>query len=106
MKSDWLVKSLLLLAVIFLGIIALRPYLAPPVVRAQSEDVNPIPFGPSQVIALHPSAYEGNVVLDLRTGNVWQFPQFAPHMDASDKSLRVSHPLLVGRFALEDLNRK
>ncbi|MGA3328791.1 MAG: hypothetical protein ABSF45_30445 [Terriglobia bacterium] len=106
MKTDWLVKSLLLLAVIFLGIIALRPYLAPPVVRAQSEDVYPITFGPSRVIALNPSAYEGNVVLDLRNGNVWQFPQFAPRLDVSDKSPRVSHPVLLGRFALEDLNKK
>jgi hypothetical protein len=106
MKMDWLVKSLLLLAIIFLGIIALRPYLAPPMVRAQSEDVNPITFGPSRVITLNPSAFGGNVVLDLRNGNVWQLPQFAPRMDVSDKSLPVSHPVLLGRFALEDLNKK
>ena len=106
MKTDWLVKSLLLLAVIFLGIIALRPYLAPPVVRAQSEDVYPITFGPSRMITLNGNVFDGNVVLDLRNGNVWGFPFFAQHSDSFDKSLPVSHPVLLGRLALEDLNRK
>jgi len=106
MKTDWLVKSLLLLAVIFLGIIALRPYLAPPVVRAQSEDVYPITFGPSRVITVNGGVAEGNVVLDLRNGKVWGFPLFAQPSDSFDKSLPVSHPVLLGRMALEDLNKK
>ncbi len=106
MKTDWLVKTLLLLAVIFLGIIALRPYLAPPVVRAQSEDVYPITFGPGRVLMVNGTALEGSVVLDLRNGNVWQFPLFTEPKDAFDKPLPVSHPVLLGRFALEDLNKK
>jgi len=106
MKTDWLVKSLLLLAVIFLGIIALRPYLAPPVVRAQSEDVYPITVGFSRVFTFNGSVIEGNIVLDLRNGNVWGFPPFPQHSDTFDKSLPVSHPVLLGRFALEDLNKK
>ena len=106
MKTDWLVKFLLLLTAIFLGIIALRPYLAPPVVRAQSEDVYPITFGPGRVLTVNGAVIEGNVVLDLRNGNVWGFPVFAQGPDVSDKSVPVSHPVLLGRFALEDLNKK
>jgi hypothetical protein len=106
MKTDWLVKSLLLLTAVFLGIIALRPYLAPPVVRAQSEVVYPITFGPSRVLTLNNAVIEGNVVVDLRNGNVWGFPLFAQPSGTFDKSLPVSHPVLVGRLALEDLNKK
>jgi len=106
MKTDRLVKSLLLLAVIFLGIVALRPYLAPPVVRAQSEDAYPVAFGPNRFITLNGFVYDGGVVLDLRNGNVWGFPPFDETAHFFDKPLPVSHPVLLGRFALEELNKK
>jgi len=106
MKTDWLVKTLLLLVVIFLGMIALRPYLAPPVVRAQSEDVYPLTFGPSRFMTLNGFVYDGNVVLDLRNGNVWGFPPIDETSHFFDKPLLVSHPVLLGRFALEEMDKK
>jgi len=106
MKTDWLVKSLLLLVVIFLGIIALRPCLAPPVARAQSEDVYPITLGLNQRFTLKGSLVQGNIVLDLRNGNLWGFPDFVQRSEFCDKPLPVSHPVLLGRLALEDLNKK
>lgn len=106
MKTDWLVKSLLLLAVIFLGMIALRPYLAPRVVRAQSEDVYPITFGPSRFVTLSGYVFDGNVVLDLRNGNVWGFPVLEQQSHFFDKPMPVSHPVLLGRLALEEIDKK
>jgi hypothetical protein len=106
MKTDWLVKSLLLLVVIFLGIMALRPYLAPPVVRAQSEDVYPITLRLGGRFTFNGAVLQGSVVLDLRNGNVWGFPDFVQRSEFLDKPLPVSHPVLLGRFALEDLNKK
>ena len=105
MKTDWLVKSLLLV-VIFLGIIALRPYLAPSVVRAQSADVYPITLGLNQRFTYNGALVQGNVVFDLRNGNLWGFPDFVHRSEFLDKPLPVSHPVLLGRLALEDLNKK
>jgi hypothetical protein len=76
------------------------------VVRAQSEDIYPIIFGPSRVTTADGSVFAGNVVLDLRNGNLWGFPLFAPPTSTFDKSLPVAHPVLIGRFALEELNKK
>jgi hypothetical protein len=106
MKTDWLIKFLLLLAVIFLAMIALRPYFAPPTVRAQSEDVYPVTFGPSRYMTLNGFVYDGSVMLDLRNGNVWGFPPFDETSHFFDKPLPVSQPVLLGRFALEVLNKK
>ena len=106
MKTDRFAKSLLMLIVVLLGLIALRPYLAPPVVRAQYEDVYPIIFGPSHELTVAGSAIQGNVVLDLRNGNVWGFPPLVQSSEFFDKPLPVSHPVLIGRLALEDLNKK
>jgi hypothetical protein len=58
------------------------------------------------VITANGGVWEGNVVLDLRNGKVWGFPLFAQPSDSFDKSLPVSHPVLLGRMALEDLNKK
>jgi hypothetical protein len=58
------------------------------------------------VITLNGARFDGNVVLDLRNGNLWGFPLFAQPSDVFDKSLPVSHPVLLGRLALEELNKK
>ena len=49
----------------------------------------------------------GKVVVDLRTGNVWGFPtlQQDPY-PAIDSNTRVSHPFLIGKFALGDMNKQ
>ena len=106
MKTDWLVKFLLLLAVIFLGIIAFRPYVAPSVVRAQSEEIYPLTFAPQKAFSFNGVAVEGNVMVDLRNGNIWGFPPLFQRTDFTDKLLPVSHPVLLGRLALEDISKK
>ena len=108
MKIDWFVKSLLLLIALFLGIIALRPYVAPPVVQAQAAEGYPIHFEPGAVWLPdgHGNNVPGRVVEDLRNGNIWGFPGFTQDtFDTFDKSLPTSHPVLLGKYALTDLDK-
>lgn len=105
MKTDWLVKFLLLLAVIFLGMIATRPSLAPPVVRAQSEDIYPLTFELKQRFTYKGIVYD-NVAVDLRNGNVWAFVPFGASFEPAETPLPVYHPVLLGRLALEEMKKK
>jgi hypothetical protein len=112
MQCDRFVKSLLLLIVLLLGAIAVRPYLAPPAVSAQSGEsgwffVEPgvtmlhAPDGSRQVL--------GKVVIDMRNGNVWGFPTLSrePYPTAGPiSSAPTSHPFLLGKFALSDMENE
>jgi hypothetical protein len=110
MKSDRTIKVLLFVIAISLSMIALRPYIAPPPVAAQSGDagyyVEPginmlrAPDGSQQVL--------GKVVVDLRNGNVWGFPTLSqdPYPAAGAKSTPpVSHPFLLAKFAFADMDK-
>ena len=75
MKTDWTVKTLLVVATLFLGMIALRQLVQPLPVLAQSDSsrfyVEPgttmrKPDGTSQLY--------GKVFIDMQTGDVWGFP--------------------------------
>jgi hypothetical protein len=108
MKIDGFVKFLLLVIAIFLGIIALRPYLAPPVVEAQSSGAYPVYFAPSAVMLSTPNGGSswGRVAIDLRNGNVRGFPGFTQDtFGAFDKTLPTSHPMLLGKLALADMDK-
>jgi hypothetical protein len=111
MKIDRFVKLLLLVIVIFLGIIALRPYVAPPAVDAQSTAAHTLYIEPGPAILYTPDGthnVEGKMVIDLRNGNVWGFPQFwtDPHpIGASSTALPISHPFLMGKLALADMDK-
>lgn len=109
-SSDRTSKSLLFAITILLGIIAVRPFFTPAPVKAQLEShdvyVEPGVFmlraanGQRQVL--------GKVVVDLRTGNVWGFPTLSadPYpANAISANPETSHPFLLGRFALEDMNK-
>jgi hypothetical protein len=51
----------------------------------------------------------GKIMVDLRTGNVWGFPtsQQDPYpAPGIDTNTPVSHPFLVGKFALADMNKQ
>ena len=109
MKIDRFVKFLLVVIVIFLGIIALRPYVAPPVVKAQvggtyypmyvAHDVVWLPSPKGGVVA-------GRTAIDLRDGNIWGFPGFTQDTFGSfDKVLPTSHPVLQGKWALADMDK-
>ncbi len=108
MKIDGFVKSLLVVIVILLGIIALRPYVAPPVVEAQSGGGYPVYFVPGYVYLIDPNGNSviGKEVIDLRNGNIWGFPGFTQDtFSALDKTLPSSHPILLGKFALADMDK-
>ena len=50
----------------------------------------------------------GKVVVDLRNGNIWGFPTLTqdPYPSAgADTKAPISHPFLLGKFALSDMSR-
>jgi len=80
MKIDRFVKFLLLVIAVSLAGLALRPYVAPPVVEAQSGDGYPFYIEPGTAMLRAPDGSRhvlGKVVVDMRNGNVWGFPTMA-----------------------------
>jgi hypothetical protein len=109
MRIDWFVKFLLLVIAIFLGLIALRPYVAPPPVQAQAGGGYPLHFEPSAVWLPSPNGgapVVGKVVIDLRNGKIWGFPGFTQDtFVVLDNVLPTSHPVLLGKYALAELDK-
>jgi hypothetical protein len=111
MKIDRLVKVLLLLIAVFLGAIAVHPYVAPPVVKAQSAEGYPVYVEPGTAMLRAPDGSRqvlGKVVVDLRNGNVWGFPTMTqdPYPSAGAQTTpQTSHPFLLGKFALADMDK-
>ena len=110
MKIDWFVKFLLLVIVILLGVIALRLYVAPPVVKAESLGTYfPLHIEPGNVNLTSPDGkYSGvgKLVIDLRNGNIWGFPALGTvPRSLSDFTPITSHPYLVGKWALTDMDK-
>jgi len=109
MQSDRSVKSLLLLIVLLLGAIAVRPYVAPPAVSAQSVEPSPFFVEPGTTMLRAPDGSRqllGKVVIDMRNGNVWGFPTLGrePYPTAgSSSNIPTSHPFLLGKFAVLDM---
>jgi hypothetical protein len=104
------VKIVLLMIAVSLSAIALRLYLAPPPVQAQFSTEN-IYIEPGTYMLRAPDGNQnvmGRVVVDLRTGNIWGFPTFTgdPYPSTSSSSTPpVSHPFLLGHFALSDMSK-
>jgi hypothetical protein len=74
MRADMRTKFLLTLIAIALVAIALRPYLAPQPVQAQSGDPSPFYIEPGTKMLRAPDGSRqvyGRVVVDMRTGKVW-----------------------------------
>jgi len=110
MRIDGFVKFLLLVIAIFLGVIALRPYVAPPVVQAQSSGGYPVHFEPGYIAIPTPNGHMGTVVakvvIDLRNGNICGFPGYSEDtFAAGDHTLGISHPILLGKYALSDMDK-
>lgn len=112
MKLDWFVKSVLVLIVIFLGIVAFRPIAQPPLVMAQSGQPYPFWIEQGTVSLKKPDGNVtwGKVVVDLRTGDVWGFPMKAqntpyPVYGTGDTS-KVSHPMYLGHMAFDEAVRQ
>lgn len=111
MKLDRVVKSLLLAIAISLAAIAFGPYIAPPAVRAQSGDAHDVYVEPGTAMLRAPDGTRqvlGKVVVDLRNGNVWGFPTMTqdPYPSSGAQTTpQTSHPFLLGKFALADMDR-
>ena len=111
MKMDRFVKLLLMVIAVATTAIAVRPYLAPTVVRAQSGGNYPFYVEPGVVMLRAPDGSKqvlGKVVVDLRNGNVWGFPTLSPDPYPSsvpNTSPATSHPFLLGKFALADVDK-
>jgi hypothetical protein len=108
MKIDLQVKFLLLAIAVSLGAIAFRPYIAPPVVTAQSGAAGEFYIEPGVSMLRAPDGSQqvlGKVMVDLRNGNIWGFPtlQQDPYPATGAKTTpQTSHPFLLGRYALAD----
>jgi hypothetical protein len=111
MKVDWFVKFLLLASAVSLGTIAFRPYLAPPLVMAQAGDPHPLYFEPGTFMLRAPDGSQqvyGKVAIDMRNGKVWGFPTFTqdPYpSNATSSTPPTTHPFLLGKFALGDVDK-
>jgi hypothetical protein len=112
MKTDRFVKLLLLVIAVATSAIAIRPYLAPPAVKAQDgTSAYPFYIEPGTYMLRAPDASRqvlGRVVIDMRNGNVWGFPTTTsdPYPSSPASSAPVtSHPFLLGTFAWSDVDK-
>ena len=103
----------LLLATIALLLLALliRPLWTPSPVAAQSSQPDRLYFEPGVFMLRAADASRqvlGKVAVDLRTGDVWGFPTTTqdpyPTNPVNSKP-QVSHPFLLGRFAIEETGK-
>jgi hypothetical protein len=104
------VKIVVFVIAVSLSAVALRPYIAPPPVEAQFSTEN-VYIEPGTYMLRAPDGSQnvmGRVVVDLRNGNIWGFPTFTadPYPSTSSSSTPpVSHPFLLGHFALSDMSK-
>jgi hypothetical protein len=91
-------------------LIALRPYMQPSPVRADSTASSWFVEPGVQMIYLPDGGQVlGKVVIDMRSGNIWGFPTYGggsyPASISMGGKAPVSHPVPLGRFAVEDLGK-
>jgi hypothetical protein len=111
MQTDRYIRAAWLLMAVSLGAIALRPYLAPAPVRAQSSETGAFYIEPGvHTIRLAEGAGEvsGKIVVDLRSGNVWGFPTALklPYPVTMRNETPVSHPVYLGKFDFAALEKR
>ncbi|MHB1794643.1 MAG: hypothetical protein ACYCPO_06715 [Acidobacteriaceae bacterium] len=118
MKNPATTNILLLVIAIALIAIAVQPLRQPRPAQAQ-EQTPPTPTTASDPLYIEPGvvmlrSLDGNtqvfgkMVVDLNTGSIWGFPTLTgqPYpVDISSTKPPVSHPMFLGTFALEDINR-
>ncbi len=107
MSSTRLTNTLLAIITIALVVLAARPYLAPPAVRADDSSWDPMYFEPGVYMLRKPQGGQvlGKVAVNLRTGNVYGFPTTTsdPYPASPiDNKPQISHAIPLGHFALEE----
>ncbi|MGA7754326.1 MAG: hypothetical protein WCB05_15940 [Candidatus Sulfotelmatobacter sp.] len=111
MKIDRCTKSLLLAIAVLLSVIAFRPYIAPPPVHADSAEGHSLYIEPGVAMLRAPDGSRqvlGKVVVDLRNGNIWGFPTLTqdPYpAPGANTNAPTSHPFLLGKFAIADVDK-
>lgn len=111
MRRDAVTNSLLALIAVALIAIAVRPSIAPGPAQAQSLPAYPFHIEPG-VQMLHRAGVTenlyGRVVVDMRNGKIWGFPTGTidtyPTNSLDEKPV-TSHPLYLGRFAFEEVDK-
>jgi len=110
MKTTTTTNLLLLMITLALLAIALRPYIAPAPVQAESATSYPFYIEPGTQMLRAPDGSKqvyGRVVVDLRNGNVWGFPTFAADeypINSAGTTPPTSHPFLLAKFAFGDVH--
>ncbi len=118
MKNPTTTNILLLVIAIALIAIAFKPLRQPRLAQAQ-EQTTPALTTASDPLYIEPGvvmlrSLDGNtqvfgkMVVDLNTGSIWGFPTLTgqPYpVDISSTKPPVSHPMFLGTFALEDIDR-
>lgn len=108
MKLDRFVKTLLVITVLFLGLIALRPLVQPAPVSAQTNDSSRFYVEPGTTMLRKPDGTAqvyGKVFIDMQTGDVWGFPTNTTDPYPSNPANSTppkSHPMYLGKFVLSD----
>jgi hypothetical protein len=99
-------RAVLTLAVLFLGVVALRPLFTPEVARAQGPHTR-FYFEPGIRPILSPDRTRqirgGKIVVDLTNGNIWGFPTAddVPYpVDNLNPKPAISTPIYLGKFDL------
>ena len=111
MQKKTLTNCLLLIIAIALVAIAIRPYIAPRPVKADSSPTYPFYFEPGTQMLRAPDGTKqlyGRVVIDMRNGKVWGFPTYTTDTyptNPVDTKPQTSRPFYLGRFAFEDIDR-
>jgi hypothetical protein len=111
MTKNTLTNFLLGLIAFALLAIAIRPNLSPIAAQAQSTSGYSFYIEPGVQMLRAPNGsgqVYGKVFVDLRTGKVWGFPTgtLDPYpSNPMDSKPTTSHPIALGRFALEDTEK-
>ena len=102
---------LLLVIAIALLAIAVERFVTPRSAQAQVMADYPLYFEPGVYMLRAPdgtSQIYGKVAVDLRTGKIWGFPTYGQQpypVDVASTKPPTSRPIVLGRFALEDMDR-
>ena len=112
MFSNLYSKVMLTAIAVFLGVLALHPFVAPQPVSAQSGADSPdLYIEPGTTVIRKPDGsaqMQGKVVIDLRTGDIWGFPTIdrVPYpVDWTKSTPPVSPPMYLGKFDFSKMRR-
>ncbi len=107
------IERLVILGLVLLvGVLVIRPAMAPELVRAQDvPKACGLQFEPGTTTIRAPGGdtqVAGKVAYDTCSGKIWGFPTLtnAPYpVDNMNSKPPVSHPIYLGRFAVEEAQK-